>query len=202
MPPIDRNAISDLVGAIFEEVYEAGSEEYDQLLPLLRLLVSGIIVQPLEGDGKKQEYRLEVTGRVATILAAAEEWKTTGRKMMEDEKLAADDAEAAVTSLERKHAWQSRSASSIAEESERLAYLQMSVVAGAGSNLHLLPEQVKMVAGTGVDHNLRSTPVKMVAGGRNHLYLQASCNEASKVTAEEAVGEVQSFLTNLFQTAA
>lgn len=76
------------------------------------------------------------------------------------------------------------------------------LVAGAGSNLHLLPEQVKMVAGTGVDHNLRSTPVKMVAGGRNHLYLQASCNEASKVTAEEAVGEVQSFLTNLFQTAA
>ena len=59
-----------------------------------------------------------------------------------------------------------------------------------------------LVAGTGVDHNLRSTPVKMVAGGRNHLYLQASCNEASKVTAEEAVGEVQSFLTNLFQTAA
>lgn len=44
------------------------------------------------------------------------------------------------------------------------------VVAGAGSNLHLLPEQVKMVAGTGVDHNLRSTPVKMVAGARNHLY--------------------------------
>ncbi|RDD72657.1 hypothetical protein, partial [Paracoccus versutus] len=44
------------------------------------------------------------------------------------------------------------------------------LVAGAGSNLHLLPEQVKMVAGTGVDHNLRSTPVKMVAGARNHLY--------------------------------
>ncbi|WP_028034416.1 hypothetical protein [Chelativorans sp. J32] len=43
-----------------------------------------------------------------------------------------------------------------------------SLVAGAGSNLHLLPEQVKMVAGTGVDHNLRSTPVKMVAGGRTH----------------------------------
>ena len=61
---------------------------------------------------------------------------------------------------------------------------------------------LELVAGTGVDHNLRSTPVKMVAGGRNHLYLQASCNEASKVTAEEAVGEVQSFLTNLFQTAA
>ena len=29
------------------------------------------------------------------------------------------------------------------------------LVAGAGSNLHLLPEQVKMVAGTGVDHDLR-----------------------------------------------
>ena len=42
------------------------------------------------------------------------------------------------------------------------------LVAGAGSNLHLRPEQVKMVAGTGVDHNLRSTPVKMVAGGRTH----------------------------------
>ena len=41
---------------------------------------------------------------------------------------------------------------------------QVKMVAGAGSNLHLLPEQVKMVAGTGVDHNLRSTPVKMVAG--------------------------------------
>jgi len=48
--------------------------------------------------------------------------------------------------------------------------LSVSVVAGAGSNLHLLPEQVKMVAGTGIDHNLQSTPVKMVAGARNHLY--------------------------------
>jgi DNA invertase Pin-like site-specific DNA recombinase len=44
----------------------------------------------------------------------------------------------------------------------------MPVVAGAGSNLHLLPEQVKMVAGTSVDHNLRSTPVKMVAGACTH----------------------------------
>ena len=44
------------------------------------------------------------------------------------------------------------------------AGLQVKMVAGAGSNLHLLPEQVKMVAGTGVDHDLRSTPVKMVAG--------------------------------------
>jgi hypothetical protein len=44
----------------------------------------------------------------------------------------------------------------------------LNLVAGAGSNLHLRPEQVKMVAGTGVDHNLRSTPVKMVAGGRTH----------------------------------
>ena len=41
---------------------------------------------------------------------------------------------------------------------------QVKMVAGAGSNLHLLPEQVKMVAGTGVDQNLRSAPVKMVAG--------------------------------------
>ena len=48
---------------------------------------------------------------------------------------------------------------------------QLSLVAGAGSNLHLLPEQVKMVAGTGVDHNLQSTPVKMVAGARTHLCL-------------------------------
>ena len=47
----------------------------------------------------------------------------------------------------------------------------VSVVAGAGSNLHLLPEQVKMVAGTGIDHNLQSTPVKMVAGASNHLCL-------------------------------
>lgn len=45
------------------------------------------------------------------------------------------------------------------------------LVAGAGSNLHLLPEQVKMVAGTGIDHNLQSAPVKMVAGGRTHLNL-------------------------------
>ena len=41
---------------------------------------------------------------------------------------------------------------------------QVKMVAGAGSNLHLLPEQVKMVAGTGIDHNLQSAPVKMVAG--------------------------------------
>ncbi len=45
------------------------------------------------------------------------------------------------------------------------------MVAGAGSNLHLLPEQVKTVAGTGVDHNLRSTPTKMVAGACIHLHL-------------------------------
>ena len=32
--------------------------------------------------------------------------------------------------------------------------IQVSVVAGAGSNLYLLPEQVKMVAGTGSHHNL------------------------------------------------
>jgi len=32
--------------------------------------------------------------------------------------------------------------------------LSVSVVAGAGSNLYLLPEQVKMVAGTGSHHNL------------------------------------------------
>ncbi|WP_323041522.1 recombinase family protein [Gemmobacter sp.] len=44
------------------------------------------------------------------------------------------------------------------------------VVAGARSNLHLLPKQVKMVAGTGVDHNLQSTPVKMVAGACNYRY--------------------------------
>jgi hypothetical protein len=48
---------------------------------------------------------------------------------------------------------------------------QFELVAGAGSNLHLLPEQVKMVAGTGIDHNLQSAPVKMVAGVRTHLYL-------------------------------
>ena len=47
---------------------------------------------------------------------------------------------------------------------------QVKMVAGAGSNLHLLPEQVKMVAGTGVDRNLRSTPVKKVAGGRSQKY--------------------------------
>ncbi len=55
---------------------------------------------------------------------------------------------------------------------------QLSLVAGAGSNLHLLPEQVKMVAGTGVDHNLQSTPAKMVAGARNHLY---RCSSAPNV---------------------
>jgi len=52
-----------------------------------------------------------------------------------------------------------------------LAGVSVSMVAGAGSNLYLLPEQVKMVAGTGVDHNLRSTPAKMVAGACNHLNL-------------------------------
>ena len=31
---------------------------------------------------------------------------------------------------------------------------QVKMVAGAGSNLYLLPEQVKMVAGTGSHHNL------------------------------------------------
>jgi len=35
-----------------------------------------------------------------------------------------------------------------------LTGLSLSVVAGAGSNLYLLPEQVKMVAGTGSHHNL------------------------------------------------
>lgn len=31
----------------------------------------------------------------------------------------------------------------------------LEVVAGAGSNLHLLPEQVKMVAGAGFDYGLQ-----------------------------------------------
>src|SRR5690606_25236725 len=56
------------------------------------------------------------------------------------------------------------------------------LVAGAGSNLHLLPEQVKMVAGTGVDHNLRLAPVKMVAGGRNHHNLRYNGSHHSKAT--------------------
>lgn len=60
----------------------------------------------------------------------------------------------------------------LAEAEAEWKVLQVSVVAGAGSNLHLLPEQVKMVAGTGIDHNLQSTPVKMVAGGCNHHYLR------------------------------
>lgn len=54
---------------------------------------------------------------------------------------------------------------------ELIEYFEFCLVAGAGSNLHLLPEQVKMVAGTGIDHNLQSTPVKMVAGASNHLCL-------------------------------
>ena len=60
------------------------------------------------------------------------------------------------------------------------------LVAGAGSNLHLLPEQVKMVAGTGVDHNLQSTPVKMVAGGCNHLNLRSD----GRLMRRADVGEV------------
>lgn len=79
------------------------------------------------------------------------------------------------------------------------------LVAGAGSNLHLLPEQVKMVAGTGVDHNLQSTPVKMVAGGRNHLYLRSSGGHlplGAAPDAEETAADGGNFLSALFRTAA
>ena len=80
------------------------------------------------------------------------------------------------------------------------------MVAGAGSNLHLLPEQVKMVAGTGVDHNLRLAPVKMVAGGRNHLCLRYSADHPLKASAAHEVATAAvvpaSFLTMLFQAAA
>ena len=80
------------------------------------------------------------------------------------------------------------------------------VVAGAGSNLHLLPEQVKMVAGTGVDHDLRSTPVKMVAGGRNHLNLRSGGGRPLPVGAASNAGvattEGCGFLSALFRAAA
>ena len=82
---------------------------------------------------------------------------------------------------------------------------QVKMVAGAGSNLHLLPEQVKMVAGTGIDHNLQSTPVKMVAGGRNHLYLRSSgghLHVGAAPDAEETAAERGNFLSALFRTAA
>ncbi|WP_244435577.1 hypothetical protein [Martelella sp. AD-3] len=83
--------------------------------------------------------------------------------------------------------------------------LFVSVVAGAGSNLHLLPEQVKMVAGTGIDHNLQSTPVKMVAGGCNHHYLRPTNSHFpinAKSNARRKVAKNSSFHSILFRTAA
>ncbi|MCK9506958.1 MAG: hypothetical protein M0Q54_00825, partial [Pigmentiphaga sp.] len=82
---------------------------------------------------------------------------------------------------------------------------QLSLVAGAGSNLHLLPEQVKMVAGTGIDHNLQSTPVKMVAGGCNHHYLRPTNSHFpinAKSNAGRMVAKNSSFHSVLFRTAA
>ncbi|WP_210215533.1 hypothetical protein, partial [Pseudochrobactrum sp. B5] len=79
------------------------------------------------------------------------------------------------------------------------------LVAGAGSNLHLLPEQVKMVAGTGIDHNLQSTPVKMVAGGCNHQYLRPANSHFpinAKSNAGRMVAKNSSFHSVLFRTAA
>ncbi len=79
------------------------------------------------------------------------------------------------------------------------------LVAGAGSNLHLLPEQVKMVAGTGIDHNLQSTPVKMVAGGCNHHYLRPTNSHFpinAKSNARRMVAKNSSFHSILFRTAA
>ena len=79
------------------------------------------------------------------------------------------------------------------------------MVAGAGSNLHLLPEQVKMVAGTGIDHNLQSTPVKMVAGGCNHHYLRPTNSHFpinAKSNAGRMVAKNSSFHSVLFRTAA
>ncbi|RWR25506.1 hypothetical protein D2T29_21980 [Sinirhodobacter populi] len=66
-------------------------------------------------------------------------------------------------------------AQSIWADSQRIDNInELVLVAGAGSNHYLRPEQVKVVAGTGVDHNLQSTPAKMVAGACNHLNLQLS----------------------------
>ena len=83
--------------------------------------------------------------------------------------------------------------------------LSVSMVAGAGSNLHLLPEQVKLVAGTGVDHNLQSTPAKMVAGGCNHHYLRPTNSHFpinAKSNAGGMVAKNGSFHSVLFRTAA
>jgi hypothetical protein len=79
------------------------------------------------------------------------------------------------------------------------------LVAGAGSDLHLLREQVKMVAGTGIDHNLQSTPVKMVAGGCNHHYLRPTNSHFpinAKSNAGRMVAKNSSFHSVLFRTAA
>ncbi|MFA7587314.1 MAG: hypothetical protein WCY11_14145, partial [Novosphingobium sp.] len=81
-------------------------------------------------------------------------------------------------------------------------YFRKKMVAGAGSDLHLLREQVKMVAGTGIDHNLQSAPVKMVAGGRNHLYRRSGSRRHLSVCAASDVAEKGSFFSVLFRTAA
>jgi site-specific DNA recombinase len=82
----------------------------------------------------------------------------------------------------------------------------LELVAGAGSNLHLLPAQVKMVAGTGIDHNLQSTPVKMVAGGCTHLYLRSGDGghlpNGALPDTEESTAQISDFLSILFRTAA
>ena len=183
------------IGQLIHGLSEA--ERMDEAKEALRALVEKIVLVPIAVDAAEDGrpgLAIDLHGALASLL-----------RLAVGQPVAAMTAQAIQTQKAprgagRGGAINARSAGADNQITDIIEELVL--VAGAGSNLYLLPEQVKMVAGTGVDHNLRSTPVKMVAGGRNHLYLQASCNEPSKVTAEEAVGEVQSFLTNLFQTAA
>ncbi|ABS65923.1 hypothetical protein Xaut_0671 [Xanthobacter versatilis] len=69
----------------------------------------------------------------------------------------------------------------------------------------LLHGWAQMVAGAGYDHNLRPEQVKVVAGGRNHLYLRSSgghLHVGAAPDAEETAAERGNFLSALFRTAA
>ena len=69
-------------------------------------------------------------------------------------------------------------------------------------------KQVKMVAGAGSDHNLRPEQVKMVAGGHNHLYLRSGGRPMNSTDVAEVSKQVMlalgagSYLNLLFRAVA
>lgn len=169
-PAISVSMYRVAIDALIASVKHKTDDDLDEWIQFTRQLIQKVVISP-SPDGKSAD--LELHGRLATILASMAAWEDFAKAHREQAtaEFARLLKEKHFKNTQEKIDFKTRFDAHLAEQYEVWKGLQVSVVAGAGSNLHLLPEQVKMVAGTGVDHNLQSTPVKMVAGARTHLCL-------------------------------